>query len=147
LILTHFGKVAARQVFPCWDDPAYKTTFNITVKHEAEYTVLSNMPELKSYDDNANTKETNFITPMMSTHQLVILLKPFNLLADPKETIHTWRKSDRTSIISFMHSIADNVSNYLTEYTNISLENLRINHVLIPTAPYTEAHLGLIIYR
>jgi len=148
LILTHFGKIAARQMFPCWDDPAYKSTFNITVTHDAGYTALSNMPELESNDDDNYTKRTKFIvTPNISTHQLMILLKPYNLLVDPRETIYTWRKSDRTSIISLMHSVIDDVLNNLTKYTNISLINPKINHVLIPNAPYSEAYLGLIIYR
>ena len=151
--MTHFEKTAARQLFPCWDDPAYKTTFDIEVTHEDEYTVLSNMPVLKIDDadgdvliDEPNMKCTKFVTTMMSTHQLVILLQPYDIFTDLTETVHTWRKSDKTSIISFIHNTANNISKYLQEYTATPL-NHKIDHIVVPNAPYTKAQLGLIIYR
>lgn len=151
MILTHFRETATRQLFPCWDKPTYKATFDIEITHEAEYTVLSNMPisEISDADnDQPNIKCTKFITtPMMSTHQLVILLEPSKLIIDPRETVHTWRKSDRTSIISYMHNIVNDTLKYLLEYTNTTLYNQKIDHLLIPNASYSKAQLGLIIYR
>nr|XP_012216334.1 PREDICTED: aminopeptidase N-like [Linepithema humile] len=151
LLMKQFKKTATRYLFPCWDDPAYKTTFNIHVKHEAAYTLLSNMPISEIYDANdAETymKWTKFeITPMISTYQLMLLFKPFDILVDPRETVYTWLKSERQSILSLFHSTVDNVTKNLVEYTNISLGEQEIHHVIVPNAPHSEANLGLIIYR
>lgn len=131
------------------------------MKHFENYTALSNMPLLRRYndnndddgndDDNSDTAMiwSNFdITPMMSTHQLVIVLMPFTAISNSQfPNFHTWCKSDIMSTISYAHSIAKKVPNHLLRYTNISLTMPKVDHVVIWDAPYSEAHWGLIIYR
>lgn len=35
----------ARRVLPCFDEPAFKATFDITIGHERSMSALANMPE------------------------------------------------------------------------------------------------------
>jgi len=41
---TQFQGIAARQMFPCFDEPDMKATFNVTVVSKPESVALSNMP-------------------------------------------------------------------------------------------------------
>ncbi|CAO4374234.1 unnamed protein product [Caenorhabditis nigoni] len=78
---TKFEPTLARAFFPCWDEPGVKATFNITVKHNKKYTVLSNMspieqPNKVDWDDQLKT--TVFQpTPPMSTYLLAFAIGEF----------------------------------------------------------------------
>ena len=43
-VLTQFEAADARRCFPCWDEPAIKATFALTVTAPKNRTVHSNMP-------------------------------------------------------------------------------------------------------
>jgi puromycin-sensitive aminopeptidase len=40
---TQFEAADARRAFPCWDEPALKSTFDVTIVADGDKTVLSNM--------------------------------------------------------------------------------------------------------
>ncbi|XP_041565825.1 aminopeptidase N [Drosophila elegans] len=46
LAITQFSPTFARQAFPCFDEPSFKSTFNVTLGHHKNYTGLTGMPVL-----------------------------------------------------------------------------------------------------
>ena len=44
LLSTQFESTDARRMFPCWDEPAFRATFELTVTVPAEWAAVSNMP-------------------------------------------------------------------------------------------------------
>ncbi|XP_029672004.1 glutamyl aminopeptidase-like isoform X2 [Formica exsecta] len=83
---THFQGIGARQLFPCWDKPTMKATFNISIKHHRKYKVFSNMPiqkeEIyKQYKTETHMNWTYFnVTPAISTHTVMLVITPITTL-------------------------------------------------------------------
>ncbi|KAM4826095.1 aminopeptidase N [Thomomys bottae] len=77
---TQMQAADARKSFPCFDEPAMKATFNITIIHPEDYVALSNMlPRVPSYPFNEagwNVTEFN-TTPRMSTYLLAYIVSEF----------------------------------------------------------------------
>ncbi|EME79978.1 uncharacterized protein MYCFIDRAFT_77779 [Pseudocercospora fijiensis CIRAD86] len=73
VLTTQFQPSDARSAFPCWDEPEFKATFDLSIEVPNDLTVLSNMPKKASGPSthDANRKVVAFErTPVMSTYLL-----------------------------------------------------------------------------
>jgi aminopeptidase N len=68
LLSTMFEATDARRMFPCWDEPAFRAVFKLTVTVPASWAVYSNMPQA-SRTVNGDLATTSFApTPKMPTY-------------------------------------------------------------------------------
>jgi aminopeptidase N len=76
---TQFEALDARRAFPCWDEPAVKALFSVTLVVDAKLTALSNMPELSVTHVAGGLKRVVFdVTPKMSTYLLAWAVGSFD---------------------------------------------------------------------
>lgn len=67
--------ITARQLFPCWDEPALKATFKIFIKYNAKYQILSNMLLKDIIEDDEDVLLTNSkTTTLMSTYLVLFVI-------------------------------------------------------------------------
>ncbi|XP_072749354.1 aminopeptidase N-like [Anoplolepis gracilipes] len=82
LDIIHFQATGARRLFPCWDNPTIKATFNIAIKHHRKYKVFSNMPVQRKETCKHEVHETETYmkwtcfntTPPMSTYVVTVVI-------------------------------------------------------------------------
>ena len=77
-LATNFEPASARRFLPCWDEPARKATFTLTVDIANDRTAVSNMP-VKSVDQiSPALNRVHFATtPKMSTYLLFLAIGDF----------------------------------------------------------------------
>jgi aminopeptidase N len=68
LLSTQFEATDARRMFPCWDEPAFRATFTLTVTIPSEWKVVSNMPIAHSARHGATTTTTFQRSPKMPSY-------------------------------------------------------------------------------
>ena len=75
LATTQFESTDARRAFPCWDEPARKASFEVTLVLPANLTAISNTPVVEVTQPVPGLKSVRFAeTPVMSTYLLAFVI-------------------------------------------------------------------------
>ena len=75
---THFEATDARRAFPCWDEPAFKATFEVTLDVPEHLQAYSNAAEVSSGPSRDGRREVRFApTMVMSTYLVAFVVGPF----------------------------------------------------------------------
>ncbi|GLT72771.1 hypothetical protein SLA2020_446750 [Shorea laevis] len=74
MAVTQFEPADARRCFPCWDEPACKATFKITLDVPSELVALSNMPIVEEKVDGLLKTVSYQESPIMSTYLVAVVV-------------------------------------------------------------------------
>lgn len=81
--VTQFEACDAHRCFPCWDDPAIKATFDISLSVPKDRVALSNMPVKSEQELPDGNKLLKFeTTPIMSTYLVAMVVGEFDFIED-----------------------------------------------------------------
>nr|XP_038953136.1 aminopeptidase Q isoform X3 [Rattus norvegicus] len=142
LIATQMEPTFARHVFPCFDEPALKATFNITIIHHPGYVALSNMPQLgQSHRIDVNGSRwtvTSFhTTPRMPTYLVALVICDFDYVSRTErgKEIRVWARKDDIAdgYLDFAANHTGPVFSFLEDLFNISYPLPKTDIIALPT--------------
>ena len=84
MCVTQFEACDCRRAFPCWDEPALKATFDITLRVPKSMVALSNMDVLEEVT-KGDLKVVKFnTTPIVSTYLVAFCVAELDYVGNKK---------------------------------------------------------------
>ena len=79
LLTSKLEPADARRIFPCWDEPAFKASFALTVIVPRHFLAVGNMPVVREEPLEPNLRSSPSPTPKMSTYLFVLTVGELGL--------------------------------------------------------------------
>ena len=152
LATTQFEATDARRAFPCWDEPACKATFQLTLNIPASMVAVSNTPILEQAGLDAGFKSVMFgRTPIMSTYLMAFVIGDLSYIqqeAANNTTVGVWTTRGKEEQGRFALETSARMLGFFNEYFGIPYPLEKLDHIAIPDfAAGAMENWGCITYR
>ena len=152
LATTQFEATDARRAFPCWDEPALKASFEVTLVIASDLVAVSNMPVAGETEVRAGMKAVRFAeTPVMSTYLLAFVAGDLACVedrADGGTLMRVWATRGKEELGRFALETSIKLLAYFNEYFDIPYPLPKLDHLAIPDfAAGAMENWGAITYR
>ncbi|MBV6507812.1 MAG: hypothetical protein JJLCMIEE_00870 [Acidimicrobiales bacterium] len=152
LAATQFEATHARRAFPCWDEPALKATFGVTLVVSEELTAISNTREIASEAAGDGRRRVTFADSMrMSTYLVAFVVGPLEAtdptLVDgtPVRIVHPLGKGH---LAAYPLEVAAFALRFLTDYYGIAYPGDKLDLVAVPDFAFgAMENLGCVTFR
>ena len=152
LATTQFEATDARRAFPCWDEPARKATFNVTLIIPEEMVAVSNTPIVEQSAPGPGLRAVRFAqTPIMSTYLLAFIVG--DLVAIEKEAanntrVAVWTTRGKEEHGRFALDTSVKLLSFFNDYFGIPYPLEKLDHIAIPDfAAGAMENWGAVTYR
>jgi alanyl aminopeptidase len=151
-IYTQFEPTDARRAFPCFDEPSFKSPWQISLRVPASMMALSNTPEVSSTPEANGMKLVRFA----QTRPLPSYLVAF--AAGPFETVNAGRSARRKVPLrvivpqghageaEFVSGVIPEILAKLEDYFGIPYPYEKLDSIVMPISNFAMENVGLITY-
>lgn len=133
--VTQFEATNARQCFPCWDEPAIKATFDISLIVPKDRVALSNMPVISDNLTDDGLRLVKFDrTPIMSTYLVAVVVGEYDYVEDRSSDgvlVRVYTPVGKKEQGQFALEVATQVLPYYKDYFNIAYPLPKIDLIAI----------------
>ncbi|XP_072321571.1 aminopeptidase Ey-like isoform X2 [Eucyclogobius newberryi] len=142
----------ARKAFPCFDEPAMKAVFNVTIIHAHDTVALSNGRELGTMDTDSGRITTFEPTARMSTYLLAFIVCDFAYIQSTQKNvlIRIWarRKAIDDRQGEYALTVTGPILEFYERYYNVAYPLSKSDQIALPdfNAGAME-NWGLVTYR
>jgi len=152
LVVTQFEATDARRAFPCWDEPAFKATFAITLVVPEDHVAVSNASQISRTPAGDGRDEVCFATTMkMSTYLVAFVAGPLEVTEPveangvPVRVVHPPGKSHLTP---YAIEVATFCLDWFAAYYDIDYPGDKLDLVAIPDFAFgAMENLGCVTFR
>ncbi len=157
LATTQFEATHARKSFPCWDEPAYKATFDITIVAPPGMNAVANTAEIARESTEAGERISFATTMKMSTYLVAFVAGPMEITAPvdvdgvPLRVVHVPNRSGDAAgadLTAFALECGAFGLRYFSEYFGIPYPGDKVDLIAIPDFAFgAMENLGCITFR
>ena len=152
LATTQFEATDARRAFPCWDEPAQKAVFDVTLVFDDSLQAVSNTPIVEESSPAPGLRSVRFgETPIMSTYLLAFVVGDLvSVEADAAggTKIGVWTTRGKENQAEFALDTSVKLLGYFNDYFGIPYPLPKLDHIAIPDfAAGAMENWGCITYR
>lgn len=134
LATTQFEAPYARRCFPCFDEPAYKATYDVTMRIAKDLKAISNMPIKEEHIEGSKRIIKFHRTPKMSTYLLCLGVGDFEFIEDRsgKVLVRIVTVPGKKSQGKFALDAARKFLKYFEEYSKIPYPLPKLDLIALP---------------
>jgi puromycin-sensitive aminopeptidase len=152
LAVTQFEATDARRAFPCWDEPAFKAVFQVTLVVEDGLAAISNTPIVEQQPLPGGTVRMRFApTIPMSTYLLAFVvgrLEPTAAVRAGEIPIRVWAVPGKTPLGAFALEVGSFSLQFFQDYYGIPYPGEKLDLIAIPDFAFgAMENLGAITFR